>query len=193
MLFGPPKQRARVKRKSAPSALTPAQAELQARATAAVAWWIAQANASPNARGCQVPVPEVRFDLKGATAGYAMFPERGAPYLRLNRELLERYPDEMIGQTVPHEVAHIVTRHVHGWRAPAHGEEWREVMEYFGKPADRTHQMAGVPARKVRRFAYTCECPDFVHRISAIRHYRAERGARYACRHCGSRLRPRDR
>jgi SprT protein len=188
-----PKPAARTRRAARVECLTAEQQALQDRATAAVAYWIARANrVATRDYGIAIPVPEVRFDLQGATAGYALFPERGAPYLRLNRDLLERHPGEMIDQTVPHEVAHIVARRLHGWRAPAHGEEWRRVMDYFGKPAERTHSMAGQPVRKVRRFTYTCECPDFVHRITAVRHFRAERGARYACRQCGSRLRKQD-
>lgn len=86
---------------------------LRRRARRAVSSWIAHAQ-TYIVEGAYLPVPVIRFNLLGHTAGMAVFTGSDGysrqARLRLNPDLLKRYPEEMIDETVPHEVAHIVTR-----------------------------------------------------------------------------------
>jgi len=138
-----------------------------------------------------MPPPEVLFDLKGKTAGQACSRAHGGSQIRINLDLLRRYPRQMIQNTIPHEMAHLVTSHIyleHPGRIRPHGPEWKSVMAQFGRPADVTHTMHAQATRRVRRWDYTCRCPGKTHSITTYRHRRILRGAAYQCRLCRSRL-----
>jgi len=139
---------------------------------------------------CGVDVPAtVTFDLRGQAAGQARYRDGR---IRLNRELLMRYPDDFIGQTIPHEFAHLVTHRLYGSKVRPHGKEWRQVVERLGGKPERTHRYAVTPSRTYRRFLYQCDCRDREHRLTAIRHHRIQRGRIYCCRQCGAPLRGAD-
>lgn len=140
--------------------------------------------------GRSIPVPPVRFDLSGRSAG--MFRARGRhSELRFNPWIFARYYSENLRETVPHEVAHYLV----WWQFPrrrmrSHGAEWQAWMGFFGVPAAVTfdRDISGLPQRRQRRFLYRCDCSE--HSLSSTRHYRQERGqASYQCRRCGSPLR----
>ena len=135
--------------------------------------------------GVDVPVT-LTFDLRGRAAGQARYRN---DHIRLNRGLLERYPDDFITQTLPHEFAHLVTYHLHGPRVRPHGPEWRRVVTLLGGKPDRTHQYEVEPSRVYRRFVYGCNCPGREHRLTTIRHNRIMQGRIYCCRDCGGALR----
>jgi SprT protein len=131
------------------------------------------------------PTPVVVFDLKGAVAGQAWL---GQNKVRLNLALLNNpaYTEDMLNQTVPHEVAHLVTYRI--WpTAKAHGRQWAYIMNLLGKPAKRCHQYEVEPARKhARPHAYQCNCR--VHMVTNVLHTRIQSGKQYKCRYCGGRL-----
>lgn len=133
----------------------------------------------------RLPVPEIRFDLRGQAAGQAHL--RGA-FLRFNPILLEENPEAFMAQTVPHEVAHVVVGRLFP-RARPHGEEWKQVMRLFGADPQRCHQFdtSRATTRRLRRFTYRCDCRE--HALTTIRHNRVKKGMRYLCRDCGSALR----
>lgn len=165
-------------------------ADLRDRARAEVTHWIAAAQEL--FPGLRLPEPRIRFDLKGLGAGQAQTQpwrwRRHPDVIRLNPELLQRHPQEMLEETIPHEVAHLVVSRRFGRRAAPHGPEWREVMAAFGVPARPCHTMPAEPTRRLRRYRYHCACPEGVE-MSSIRHNRARRGTRYVCRRCGETLR----
>ena len=138
------------------------------------------------------PRPDVRFDLSGKSAGMAVFARRRDPLIRYNRQLLRQNGQAFIRQTVPHEVAHLVARFLHGYRIRPHGAEWAAIMRLFDAVATRCHNFSlhDVPQRSMRYFAYRCDCRE--HRLSAIRHNRRLAGVRYLCRSCGTPLLPVD-
>jgi SprT protein len=139
--------------------------------------------------GISLPLPEVRFDLRGKAAGQIRFLSRCHALIRYNPTLLQDNGDAFIARTVPHEVAHLVARKVYGEQIKPHGIEWREIMAYFGADSSRCHSFT-VRENKIRRmryFPYRCDCQD--HRLSAIRHHRHQAGTTYLCRRCGSSLR----
>ena len=138
--------------------------------------------------GILIPAIEVRYDLKGKAAGMAVFPKHANPYIRYNPYLLRSQPEEFISQTPPHEVAHLVARILHGPGIRPHGNEWKQVMAFFGAEARRCHNysLEGNRSRQLRRFIYVCGCGR--HELTSIRHNRILRGTRYLCRSCGEPL-----
>jgi SprT protein len=141
--------------------------------------------------GFAPPRLAVRFDLRGKTAGMVKFQRGKADYVvRYNPRLLAENRDDFLTQTVPHEVAHVVTNHLFGPRSKPHGAQWQAVMRFFGAEPKRCHgyDVSGTPARRLRRFDYHCACRT--HRLTSIRHNRIQAGATYLCRHCGQVLFP---
>jgi SprT protein len=128
--------------------------------------------------------PQVTYDLKGTTAGWAINGER----IRLNYDLMHGdHYDDMINQIVPHETAHLIVHQI--WpTAKPHGMHWEHVMAILGVPATRCHNYDVTPAKKHKKFHYTCAC-GIDHKIGSTRHRRAQSGIRYRCTRCRSQLR----
>ena len=111
--------------------------------------------------------------------------------IEINEDLLERHPDAMLGETIAHELAHVLVFQLFGRRARAHGPEWQAVMrEWFGVTPQRTHSfdLEGLQVRRQQRHRYHCGCRE--HALSTVRHHRALRGVDYRCVACQGRLRP---
>lgn len=136
------------------------------------------------------PHPRVRWDLKGAAAGQVRFPRAGEPIVRFNLQLLEENGAAFIDRTVPHELAHVVTRSLFGDRARPHGREWQAVMALFGADASRCHDydISRASTRRMQRFPYRCDCRR--HLLTRIRKNRMAAGQIYHCRRCGGVLKP---
>jgi SprT protein len=126
--------------------------------------------------------PTVTFNLKGTTAGLA-WPTK----IKLNTELLhnpEHY-EEMLLQTLPHEIAHCIVFQRYGHRAQAHGYEWKQVMRLFGIPAHRTHNMPAKKARvHPRPHHYQCGCA-LTYKLTNRMHTSILKGRRRYCTYCG--------
>ena len=111
--------------------------------------------------------------------------------IEINEDLLERHPEAMLGETIAHELAHVLVFQLFGRRARAHGQEWQAVMrEWFGIRPQRTHNfdLEGLQVRRQQRHRYHCGCRE--HALSTVRHHRALRGVDYRCVACQGRLRP---
>lgn len=134
---------------------------VRARVEAAVEHWVTMARTIPALARSErppIPVPKVVYDLKlGGVAGMAVTVGRRVgsieQWIRINPDLMQRYPVRMIQQTIPHEVAHLVV----DWyrphaREPDHGPAWMAVMVYFGRPPAAFHTMKrprqGTPRRR---------------------------------------------
>jgi SprT protein len=137
-----------------------------------------------------IPQFQVRFDLRGKAAGMARFHPQGDWIIRYNQAMLAENGQAFIDQTVPHEVAHLVARAVHGAGIRPHGAEWQSIMTLFGAKPVRCHNfnLSRKHRRSMRYFPYRCACGD--HQLSAIRHHRCLSGVTYLCRRCGSPLSP---
>jgi SprT protein len=127
--------------------------------------------------------PAVSYDQRGLAAGQANYSENS---IRFNRELLEKYAEDFIDQTVPHEFAHLVAYRVYGSRIKPHGNEWRSIMVALGATPSRTHKYEASKTRRLRRYLYKCNCQGKQHELTSIRHNRVRRGAGYLCRACKS-------
>lgn len=159
---------------------------LKNRCCEAVAHWIEMATSLPGTENVRLTMPLVEFNLRGLNAGMACVAENGKVHrIRINADLLRRYPREMIQHTVPHEVAHLVTYAICG--KMDHGREWRRVMKHFGKPPTRCHQMKAQPARRHSKYTYRCDCREHV--VGPQINARIRRGQTYMCRRCSTPLR----
>jgi len=87
--------------------------------------------------------PTLTWKIKGSAAGYAnvLLKEIGLSPVYLHLD-----PADMISDTIPHEVAHIVA--YLGWKERGHGGMWKRVMEKFGKnPVEsHYHKLGDLPA-----------------------------------------------
>jgi SprT protein len=138
------------------------------------------------------PLPEIRFDLRGQTAGQY----RGGkhPCIRYNMDMASNQFDAYSRRTPGHEVAHYVVDCLYpGYKIRPHGTEWKTVMQAFELEASRCHQydLKNLPQRKQRRFSYQCPCQEY--KLSATRHNRVQfRGVEYRCMKCGEILQQKD-
>lgn len=129
-------------------------------------------------------MPTISFDLVGTTAGKAFQPER---HIQLNAVLLTENLDEFEKQIIPHELAHLLVKHLYGFSG-GHGDEWKDTMRRLGLTPDRTHSLDVSNARTVKRVqGYVCCCGP--HEVSTRLHNRIRRGAKVTCLKCGKRLR----
>lgn len=155
----------------------PLAAGLRQRALEGVRAYIAKANALYRR---SFPMPTVSFDLRGKTAGQAYYQKN---HIRLNPVLFTENIEEFLGDTVPHEVAHLVARQLHLPKTiQSHGVEWQAVMRDFGLKPRRCHSYDVTNAQVGKAYAYRCGCRD--HTLSSRKHLAVTRGARYTCRKC---------
>ena len=135
--------------------------------------------------GTDLFLPDIVYDLKGQVAGQA-----NSYYnkIRLNLKAFEIEFEDMLEQTVPHEVCHLYARtHNNDRRIKPHGREWKACMEVLGLKPSRCHTYGLEKARAVRRWAYYCDCDEICgnkHNVSTIIHNRIKRGRRYRCGRC---------
>ena len=172
-----------------PSAATALPPELDGRVRTRFAELLDRAAARIAELGLPpLPEPELRLFDHRLDAGRAMPPAHvgAAGTLELNAAYLRRHPEEMIEETIAHELAHLVVFHLNPQRRLApHGAAWQRVMrEWFDVEPERTHRFDAsvVTARRQRRWRYRCGCRE--HELTTVRHRRAEKGARYLCRAC---------
>lgn len=163
--------------------------DLQTQAVELTEYWIRRARELTGISARRLPVPAVSFDLRGRAAGQAVFARRRRDTrIRINAALLASHPREMLEDTVPHEVAHVVIFRLYGRRAKPHGQEWKALMRAFGVDPAPCHSLPTEPARTLKRFRYECACDEPAW-LTSIRHNRAQQGTDYVCRRCGETLR----
>jgi len=135
-----------------------------------------------------MPTIDIRFDLRGKSAGMVRFQDGKRPVVRYNMQLFSENHETFIARTVPHEVAHIVARTLFGAGIRPHGEEWRAVMAFFGSEATRCHEfdISRSVSRRLHRFSYRCNCREY--QLTSIRHNRVLAGQTYQCRTCRAAL-----
>ncbi|HYA39462.1 MAG TPA: SprT-like domain-containing protein [Candidatus Methylomirabilis sp.] len=129
--------------------------------------------------------PRLAFNLRGMAAAVA---HTTGNAIRINRPLLERNIEDFLGNTVPHEVSHLLAHRLHGPTIAPHGAQWAAIMrEVFGLEPRRCHDYDVRPGMTAA-YRYHCSCPDG-HTLGTRRHRNALRGRRYYCRRCRQPLR----
>lgn len=133
--------------------------------------------------------PTVKYDIKGTTAGYAVYGKfQDVAYIRLNPVIFADHPDKFIERTVPHEMAHIMAHYYYkarNYRITPHGREWKNVMRLLGiEDIKRCHSYSVRPdqCKRQQKHAYKCNCQTFA--LSTTRHNRALQGKKYHCLTC---------
>lgn len=120
----------------------------------------------------------VDFSLRGQCAGMAV--KEGEIYtIRINIDAYALDADNMMNDTIPHEVAHLVMfqlqQHMPAHRKePAHGPRWKRICKALGGSGERTHTLALEPSRKIRKFLYELESGREVV-LTSVRHNRLRR------------------
>lgn len=108
----------------------------------------------------EMPNVSIRYDLTGRCAGMAgcrrEFRTGKAVdlYLRFNREAIQKNWDEMVNQTISHEVAHLVAYCFPELGAKNHNPMWKAIDRSLGGSGARCHQMELTPARARNRYRY---------------------------------------
>jgi SprT protein len=134
----------------------------------------------------KLPFSHIRLTFKriGKTAGRA--------YLRFNR--IELNPDyfqtereNMINDTLPHELCHLVAYTLFG--DSGHGVYWKQCMNVVGLTANRCHNYNTSVAtlRHHRKFIYTCECKRNIS-VGLNIHKKIGMGIKYTCNKCSQTL-----
>lgn len=82
--------------------------------------------------------PKVKYKNLGPTGGLFTYDDNGNPLIELNSFCLIGEEKDFINNTVPHEVAHLVSHELSPYCA-AHGLKWIEVMKLFNVAPDVLH------------------------------------------------------
>lgn len=137
-------------------------------------------------------VPEVRFDLRGKSAGQARFEvqrswggNKSHATIRFNRLLMQENPQAFIDEVAPHEAAHVIAHQLFGTRIKPHGQEWKMIMRtVLNRDPVVTHRF-DIARASPKPWLYQCHCPEVKHELSTIRHNRIQRQqTSYMCRQC---------
>ena len=133
--------------------------------------------------GGEFEIPEIKFNLKGSSAGVCCMVLNKCT-LRFNPKLFEKNEENFLKYTVPHELAHYITRLLYGNVKP-HGKEWKNVMNLFGiEDPLRCHSF---DTSDLYPWIYKCKCREYS--ISPKRHFMIVRGKRtYTCDDCHKRI-----
>lgn len=151
------------------------------------------------------PTPRLTFDLRGTIAGQSV----GTDLIRLNMGFVAKESDDMLSQTVPHEVAHAWLKcmrdpsHVASYqyasgyadqfsvrrtRRQPHGPTFMSYLRFLGGEATRCHKydVSQVRTKQQHRWAWKCVSCGKVFQLSTCRHNKALRGKVYFHPQCGS-------
>lgn len=120
----------------------------------------------------------IDYSLRGQCAGMAV--KEGDMYtIRINIDAYLLDPENMLNDTIPHEVAHLVMfqlqRHMPAHRKePAHGPRWQRICKSLGGSGDRCHALPLKPSRKTRKFLYELDSGREVI-LTSVRHNKLHR------------------
>jgi SprT protein len=135
--------------------------------------------------------PIIYTDLRGRVAGQAFYYQNK---IRLNGGLMDKYPERMMEQTLPHEIAHLVVHEVYGRaNVKPHGSEWKNCMRVLGCDPKTRHNMntdGCGGGRWARDNIYVCGDNCVEHPLTNVRHKKIQSGrTSFTCKKCGEMLR----
>lgn len=120
---------------------------------------------------------DISYDVTGYVAGKATRLSLIQYKLRFNLEAIDKHWDEMVNNTVPHEVAHIVAWLCPLLRAKGHDAKWSRICRSLGGTGSRTHSYDISSARK--EYLYIVNNVEY--KLTSIRHKRVMTGNVYTC------------
>lgn len=91
--------------------------------------------------------PTIRYDLQGKVAGRAHYRNW---WIKLNPGLFIRNEEQILGRTLGHELAHLVTHMVYPDHKQHHGPEFKTVCRVLGV-SERTYHNMDVSETRVRK------------------------------------------
>ena len=100
------------------------------------------------------------FYKNGRAAGMAKWLDKGNEVIyniEFSVEAINNEWDDMVKNTIPHEVAHIVDRFING-KCNKHNYIWQSICQRLGGSASSTHSYAVTRARKMTKILYTASC-----------------------------------
>lgn len=127
----------------------------------------------------ELPVVFVR---SGRVAGMAKR-RKNIFNLEFNVEAIFKDREEMMKNTIPHEMAHIVDMVLHGGKS-SHGPRWRYIVRALGGSDERTHDIPVSKARRSRKFLYRATCGTEVE-VGSRHHKMVQQGGRLIIRKTG--------
>src|SRR3546814_372024 len=128
-------------------------------------------------------MPSCSFDLRGTTAGKAHMAKY---HVQLNSVLYQENIQDFLEDTIPHEVAHLITYVLHGREAKAHGNEWQSIMRALGVRPDRCHSYDTTNSAVAKAvYKFKCDCKVF--ELSS-RRYKKGLAGHHSCKKCQSKL-----
>lgn len=144
------------------------------------------------ANGHNIPTPPIQYRQMGRRAGLCSINYiTKTCTLTFNPDFFHNHHDEMINQTVPHEVIHYVSGYIYGRLGHGHGFYWKMLMRQIGLHPSRcqTYSLEGVKVRRVSRpFKYICGC-SVPHMVTLNLHTKIQKyGRTYICRRCRQKL-----
>lgn len=131
----------------------------------------------------------VVFVAKGRAAGMAKFRKNalGITYnLEFNVDAINKDWDEMVSNTIPHEIAHIVDHAIHG-KFNGHNRIWQRICMILGGDATRTHDIPVEKARKTRKVLYKATCGSEIW-LTMRMHNQLQRGSILTVRKTGGKI-----
>lgn len=131
------------------------------------------------------------FVAKGRSVGVARFATNAFGQRVYNIEFsvdaIQKEWNDMIGDTIPHEMAHIVDCFVHGRPQQPHGPRWKSIARRLGCTGKRTHNYNVEKARKTKQFQYEATCGSKVF-LGTGRHNKIQRGYTYKVSRTGGQI-----
>lgn len=163
-------------------------ADMKAKVDAKLRECIAIANKRYN---INLKFPTVIYQKRGTTAGTANY---RTWTIDINPVLLVENFEDMLADTVPHEMAHLITDTVYpeahesgpmqrtrsGWKRgkrSVHGSEWQSVMRVLGVNPSRCHNYDTTNARTREKtsYDYKCNCCGAILKMGPKRHATEQR------------------
>lgn len=126
---------------------------------------------------------KIRLDIKGyRCAGQAV--RKGFQFsVRFHPDAIIKHWDEMVNDTIPHEVAHTVCQ-MNPTLGKNHDAGWKRVCRALGGDDSRTHDMVFGDKPKRTECWYRTTTGELVD-LGPIRHAKVQKGASYRARGAG--------
>ncbi len=124
----------------------------------------------------------VVFVWSGRVAGMAKR-QKNVYNLEFNIEAIHRDRTEMVDNTIPHEMAHIVDMYLYGGKS-SHGPRWQAIIQALGGSPQRTHDIPLTKARRSRWYIYQASCGARLE-IGPRHHKQVQRGGKLVVKKTG--------
>jgi SprT protein len=127
----------------------------------------------------------ITYDLKGKTAGRASQRNIIQLGLEFNKEAIASNYDDMVKNTIPHEIAHLIAFVRPEFGAKGHNKVWKKICIILGGNGERCCSYGLTSTKNVRKFLYEVNGNEYT--LGLTRHKRMLQGVVYVCP-CGGKI-----